>query len=177
MPPETIKRIALIGPESSGKTTLAGQLAEHYKTIWVPEYAREYMEKLNRAYTADDILIIAKEQLRIEEELISKANKLLFIDTEFIIAKIWCEDIFGSCPEWILNNIEEKKYDLYLLTEPDLEWKHDPVRENPYRREYFFELYLKEIKSGNFNYEIISGTGDRLPNAINAVEKFLNKKE
>ena len=174
MLPEKIKRIALIGPESSGKTTLSKRLAEQYKTLWVPEYARDYVKTLNRPYTADDILIIAKEQLKAEEQLLLKANKLLFIDTEFIIAKIWCEDIFGFCPLWITEKLEEKKYDLYLLTKPDLPWEQDPVRENSKRRDYFFNLYLDEIEKRKFNYEIISGSEeDRFSNAVHAVEKFL----
>jgi NadR type nicotinamide-nucleotide adenylyltransferase len=172
--PEKIKRIALIGPESSGKTTLSKRLAEQYKTLWVPEHARDYVKKLNRPYTADDILIIAKEQLKVEEQLLLNANKLLFIDTELIIAKIWCEDKFGFCPEWISGKSEEKKYDLYLLTKPDLPWEQDPVRENSNRRDYFFNLYLDEIETRKFNYEVISGSGEvRFRNAVYAVENFL----
>jgi NadR type nicotinamide-nucleotide adenylyltransferase len=169
-----IKRIALIGPESSGKTTLSTQLAAHYKTCWVPEFARAYVEKLNRPYTADDILFTAKEQLKAEEEMIQASHKLLFADTELIIAKTWCEDVFGFCPEWIAERIGKKSYGLYLLTKPDLSWAKDPVRENPNRREYFFNLYLNEIETRKFNYEIISGNGEeRFHNAVKAVEKFL----
>lgn len=174
MPEKAIKRIALTGPESSGKTTLCKQLAAHYKTLWVPEFARGYMEKLNRPYTSDDILFAAKEQLKAEEEMISTSNKLLFVDTELIIAKTWCEDVFGFCPGWIAERIEKKSYGLYLLAEPDLPWEKDPVRENPNRREYFFNLYLNEIETRRFNYEIISGNGEeRFHNAVKAVEKFL----
>lgn len=169
-----IKRIALLGPESSGKTMLCKQLAAHFKTLWVPEFSREFMEKLNRPYNSDDILFTAKEQLKVEEELLLKANEFLFIDTELIIAKVWCEDVFGFCPEWIYEKIEEKKYDLYLLTKHDLPWEQDPVRENPNRRDYFFNLSLNELETRKFNFEIVSGSGgDRLRNAVKAVENFL----
>jgi NadR type nicotinamide-nucleotide adenylyltransferase len=175
MPTEKIIRIALMGPESSGKTTLAKSLAEHFNTIWIPEYAREYVENLNRPYTADDILFIAQKQLKSEEELLSKAKQLIFTDTELIIAKIWCEDVFDFCPQWILEKIEEKRYDLFLLTKPDLPWIHDPVRENAHRREYFYDLYLKELEERNFTYEIISGNDDqRFQNAVKAVKQFLD---
>jgi NadR type nicotinamide-nucleotide adenylyltransferase len=169
-----IKRIALIGPESSGKTTLCRQLANYFNTHWVPEYARSYIENLNRAYTSDDILLIAKEQFKTEESLMQTANNLLFTDTEFINAKVWCEDVFGFCPDWILRKVTEKKYDLFLLTKPDLPWEKDAVRENPNRRDYFYELYLKEIETRNFNYKIISGSGEeRFQNAVMAVKSFL----
>ena len=173
MRPEKINRIALIGPESSGKSTLCKLLAKHFKTQWVPEYAREYIEKLNRPYNSDDILLIAKEQMKIEDKMLLKANKFLFADTELIVAKVWCEDVFGFYPDWMEEKIEERKYNLYLLTKPDLPWENDPVRENPNRRDYFFDLYLNEIRKRKFNYEIISGTGDqRFLNAVNAIEKF-----
>ena len=169
---EKIKRIALIGPESSGKSTLCELLATHYKTLWIPEYAREYIEKLNRPYTAADILHSAQEQLKMEEERMLTASKFLFADTELIVAKVWCEDVFHFCHPWIAATIEEKKYDLYLLTKPDLIWEKDAVRENPNRRDYFFNLYLNELEERGFNYEIIGGAGEeRLRNAIGAVEK------
>lgn len=168
--PEKIKRIALIGPESSGKTTLSKLLAEHFNTVWVPEYSREYVEKLNRPYTSDDILFMAKEQLAMENSFLAKANKFIFSDTELINAKIWCEDVFGICPAWIDEKIEEKKYDFYLLTKPDLVWQPDPVRENPHRREYFFDLYKKELDKRNYNYTILAGSGKlRFNRAVAAV--------
>lgn len=174
MTDKEIKRIALIGPESSGKTTLCRQLANYFNTHWVPEYARSYIENLNRAYTSDDILLIAKEQFKIEESLTQTANNFLFTDTEFINAKVWCEDVFGFCPDWISAKIRENKYDLFLLTKPDLPWEKDAVRENPNRRDYFYELYLKEIKTRNFNYKIISGSREeRFQNALIAVKSFL----
>jgi NadR type nicotinamide-nucleotide adenylyltransferase len=174
MIPEKIKRIAFIGPESSGKTTLCKQLADYYKTFWVAEYSREYMEQLNRPYTLEDILLISKKQLENEQELLMKSNNLLFADTELINSKVWCEDKFEYCPEWISEKIEEKKYDLYLLTKPDLPWQPDPVRENPTRRDYFYNLYLKELQTRKFNYEIIAGEGDtRFNNAVKAVDEFL----
>jgi len=174
MTDKEIKRIALIGPESSGKTTLCRQLAGYFNTRWVPEYARSYIENLNRAYTADDILLIAKEQFKTEESLIQTANTFLFTDTEFINAKVWCEDVFGFCPGWISAKIAEKKYDLFLLTTPDLPWEKDAVRENPDRRDYFYELYLKELETRNFSCKIISGSGEeRFQNAVRAVKSFL----
>ena len=172
MPELKIKRIAVLGPESTGKTYLCKELAEYFKTVWVPEYARTYVEQLGRKYNSDDILKIAQEQFKQEEQLISKAKTFLFTDTEFIISKTWCEDVFKFCHEWILEKIESHQYDLYLLTSPDLQWQTDPVRENKDRRDYFFNLYLKELANRNFDFEIISGTGnDRTASAIAAVKR------
>ena len=171
-PGESIRRIALIGPESTGKTTLAQELAAHYHTLWVPELAREYIAQLTRAYTIEDIILIAKQQLQHEYDLAEKASRFLFSDTELIISKVWCEDVFHTCPSWIEEQLHKTTYDLYLLTSPDLPWEHDPVRENPHRREYFFDLYKRYLDEMELPYSVITGNGDaRLENAIGVIER------
>jgi NadR type nicotinamide-nucleotide adenylyltransferase len=168
-----IRRIAILGAESTGKTTLARSLALRFKTVWVPEYAREYMTMHTGEYTDRDIVEIAKHQLQEEDQLSSRANQVLFADTELIIAKVWCEDVFSFCPPWIAEQLEQHRYDLYLLTANDLPWVADPVRVNPQRRDYFFNLYKKEMERLGFPYEIISGRYEaRLLSAINAVKKY-----
>lgn len=169
-----IKRIALIGPESTGKTTLCEQLAAHYKTVWVSEYARGYVEKFNRPYTIQDVELCAKRQLEQEDKFLQRANQYIFSDTELIVSKVWSEDVFKSCPDWMEKEILKRKYDLYLLTFPDLPFKEDPVRENQHRRAYFFELYQSELERRNFSFEIVTGIGEvRLENALKAIQ---NKK-
>ncbi|MGQ0828617.1 MAG: AAA family ATPase [Bacteroidota bacterium] len=168
----SIIRIALIGPESTAKTTLSENLANHYKTVLVKEYAREYLSNLHRKYNINDILTIAKEQLKHEQQLLLQANKFIFVDTELILAKVWCEDLFNTCPDWILKNILNYQYDLYLLTFPDIPWEEDPLRENPHRRELLFNWYEKELKKINANYAIIKGVGrSRLDNCISIIEE------
>ena len=165
-----IFRVALIGPESTGKTTLCIELAKHFNTCWVPEFAREYISALNHPYTKEDIIHCAEKQLESEEHLQSKAHKILFSDTELIVCKVWLLDAFGECPEWIERKIMENKYDLYLLTTPDLPFIPDPVRENPHRRQYFFDWYKAELEKRKFRYEIIAGLRkDRLKKAIERV--------
>ena len=169
-----LKRIALIGPECTAKSTLSEELANHYKTVWVAEYARIYLSNINRKYNLEDIITIAKHQLEEEEQLISQANKFLFVDTELIINKVWCIDVFNTCPDWIASTIIEKKYDLYLLTYPDLPWQEDALRENPRRREFLFNWYEQELKNIEANYSIIKGESKtRLQNCINAIEKLV----
>jgi NadR type nicotinamide-nucleotide adenylyltransferase len=170
---KTIKRIALTGPESTGKTTLCMQLAEHYKTVWVPEYARLFMHKLKREYNYDDVVHCARVQMKSEDEMMEQANQLLFCDTELINYKIWFDDKFQKVPDWLEGEIEKRKFDLYLLTSPDLPWVDESVRENPERGKYFFDLYLGELEKRNFPFRIISGTGDsRSTIAINLIDAF-----
>jgi NadR type nicotinamide-nucleotide adenylyltransferase len=169
-----IIRVAVTGPESTGKSMLAKQLAEHYNTQWVPEFAREYVGNLGREYTKEDILIIAKTQLINEEIAAEKANKILFCDTELIVTKIWSEHKYNSCDEWILENIGAHKYDLYLLCNIDLPWEADPQREHPHLREYLFDLYKKELEERHYDYCIISGTGElRMQCAVKAIDEIL----
>jgi len=167
------KKIAITGPESTGKSQLARQLAIHYNTIYVPEYAREYINILERPYNKQDILEIAKGQFAKEKELESKAKKYLFCDTELIVTKIWCEHKYGNCHEWILEMINKNNYDLFLLTDIDLPWQADPQREHPDLREYLFQLYKKELQKRNYNFEIVSGfDNQRIKNAIDIIDNY-----
>lgn len=167
---DKIFRVALIGPESTGKTFLCMKLAEHFNTLWVPEFARSYIENLDRSYTKDDVLHCAAMQLKLEDDTASKATKILFSDTEMINYKIWLEDVYDHCPDWIENEIRTRTYDHFLLTNYDIPFVDDPVRENADRRKYFFELYKTELDKRRFNYSIISGKEkDRLEQGIAAV--------
>ncbi len=133
---EAIKKFVVIGPESTGKSTLCGQLAEHYKTIWIPEYAREYLEKNGTEYSFNDLLTIAKGQINLEDDLvqqsiISNHQSTIFIDTDMYVMKVWCEFVFNNCHNWILNRIAERSYHGYLLCNTDLPWVKDNLREYP----------------------------------------------
>lgn len=169
-----ITRIAIIGPESTGKSTLTKQLAEHFNDEWIPEYAREYVENLSNPYTYNDVIHIAETQLSQEQESVKKAKKILFLDTDLIITKIWLQVVYGNYPEWIDLEIQKAKRDLYLLCYHDLPWIDDPVRENPHLRNELFEAYKNEVIKNNFTYFVVKGKGDiRLNNAINEINKLL----
>jgi NadR type nicotinamide-nucleotide adenylyltransferase len=144
---ETIKKIVVIGPESTGKSTLCKNLSEHYNTLWVPEFAREYLEKNGTEYAFEDLLTIAKGQIDLEEKISNQVSSIgspyLFIDTDMYVMKVWSEFVFNKCDNWILNRIAERKYGLYLLCDIDLDWIEDPLREYPDKntREKLYHFY------------------------------------
>ena len=169
-----IRRIVVTGPESTGKTELAQALAEKLNSIWVPEYARQYVENLNRPYDYDDVVQIAQYQVAQEAEYALKIGKgLIIFDTWLIITKVWLDLVFGKCPEWVFDHIRSTKIDLFLVCDTDLPWVADQVRENGgEKRKELFHLYCNEIRAFGFNYEIVSGFGDeRTANAMKALSK------
>ena len=170
-------KIAILGPESTGKSELAKALATYYKGEWVPEYAREYVEKLGRKYNYDDVCHIAAIQLKEIDLFENKTQSdFVFFDTELIITKIWFEYCFGEVPQFLTNAMEKPVFDFYLLCDYDLEWIPDPVREHGDDRAYFFNLYKAEIEKTQRPFSIVSGTGeDRVLNAIKAIENYLKR--
>ncbi len=172
---QEIKRIVIIGPESTGKTELAQYLATQFKTVYIPEYAREYVEKLKHHYTYDDVVLIAKKQIELEKKYALKANHILFFDTYLIITKVWFQVAFKKVPEWLDYTIRKSNIDLFLLCNTELPWIPDNVRENGGEmREKLFEMYKSEINYYGFNFSIISGTGSaRFENALKIVNNFL----
>ena len=170
-----IKKIAIVGPESSGKSTISAQLAAHYKTVWVPEYAREYCEKLTEPCTWEDEINMFYGQLEMEDKLLPVANKILICDTTFLTVKVWSEHTFGLSPQEVLDELLKRSYDLYLLMNIDLPWQQDPLRDFPHMREYFMEVWHKELNILDANYSMISGNDDeRFHNAVNVIDKYLS---
>jgi len=166
-----LKRIAIIGPESTGKSTLALQLANHFNTTWVPEYSREYLATIDREYNYDDVLKIAQGQLGNENRLALFAENYLFVDTELIINKVWCEFKWHTCHQWILDRLKDHHYDLYLLSYFDIPWVYDPLRENPTIREELFDVYREQLGSYSANFRVVKGIGEeRLKNALSLIE-------
>ena len=148
-------KVGIIGPESTGKTTLARYLAERYHGVLVPEYAREYVEQLGRPYTREDVETIARHQIEQLQRLTTNDQRLYFFDTELIITKVWFEYKYGECPAWVEDALRRFPMDVYLLCYPDIEWQFDPVRENPDNREELFLHYEQEIQKLSIPYYII----------------------
>jgi NadR type nicotinamide-nucleotide adenylyltransferase len=171
-----ILKIAVVGPESTGKSTMSDYLAAHYHTIAVPEYARGYCEKLMDPCTWQDEINMFYGQLELENALLPQANKILICDTTFITVKIWSDEMFGQSPQEVLDELPKHPYDLYLLLNIDLPWQDDPLRNFPTKREHFMNVWYKELDALNARYVLISGTGDdRYQNAVKAVDEFLNR--
>ncbi len=169
-----ILKVVVTGPESTGKTRLASELALFFGTVWVPEYAREYISGLSHKYRYDDVESIAREQINQEKNLLPKANGILFYDTDLIVTKVWFKVVFGKYPEWIDSVIINSPADLYLVCDTDIPWVPDPVRENGGRmRDVLMGIYIDEIESAGSSWRKISGTGKvRTNNAIRVVKNF-----
>ena len=169
------KRILILGPESTGKSTLAEDLADYFGEPWVPEYAREYLEKLGREYSYEDMLEIGKGQVALEEEIAKGAEKHLFCDTDLRVIHIWSEHRFGKTDPWVLKQIAARTYDLILLTDTDLPWEPDPLREYPdlEMRDYFLDLYKKLAVKSGFPHFLISGDRKkRLKMAVKTISQL-----
>lgn len=170
-----IKKIAIVGPESTGKSTMSQLLAKHYKVSWVPEYARYYCENLIAPYTLQDEINMYYGQVALEDAiLVTTENDFIICDTTFVTVKIWSDEMLGETPQLVLDALPKRPYDLYLLMDIDLPWQDDPLRDFPNQREYFMEVWHKELKTLNANYKVISGLGDlRIQHAIEAIDEFL----
>ncbi|AMM51450.1 ATPase [Rufibacter sp. DG15C] len=169
-----MKKIAITGPESTGKSTLAAHLAAHFQAPWVPEYARHYIAELTRPYLAHDLDQILKGQLHRWKAAEASNPHLLILDTEALVMKIWSEHAYGQASSYILQELDKQQIDLYLLLNVDLPWEPDPQREHPHLRQYFYEWYKRELQQRNAPFVEISGTHHaRFQAAVHAVEQIL----
>lgn len=157
-----ILKIAITGPESSGKSILSEELAKHYNTSFAPEYAREFLEQTGGDYNYSDLIAIAKGQLRNEEIAMRQASNICFFDTDMLVLKVWAQFRYNKVPELIDSAFRKKSYDHYLLCKPDLNWEADAFRESPNQaeRDLLFEIYTDELDKIGVSYKVISGNGD-----------------
>lgn len=165
-----MNKIIITGPESSGKTTLSKQISKYFKIPLVKEYARTYIQELNRKYTESDLIKIAHKQYELE----TKKNTPLICDTDLITIKIWSEYRYKKCDNWILEKIKSQQQEnrTYFLCSPDIIWKQDPQRENPDNREELFTIYKKVLDSLKYNYYIIKGE-ERFDQCVNKIKKLI----
>lgn len=174
---QTIKKIVVIGPESTGKSTLCTQLAAHYNTTWCPEYARDYLLQNGIHYTYDDLLTIAYGQLALEDQYVQEAmaagKQHVFIDTDLYVMKVWCEFVYGKCHPEILSLIPQRSYTHYLFCNIDLPWVQDELREYPNEqpRRELYNMYKDILLNQPTPFTCINGGYEqRLQTAIAAVD-------
>ncbi|WP_298504097.1 ATP-binding protein [uncultured Maribacter sp.] len=179
--PSGVVKIVLFGPESTGKTTLSEQLARHYNTVWVPEYAREYLQhKWNeerKTCEPSDLLPIAEGQMKLENKLAKKASKVLICDTDLLETKVYSEAYYlGYCDPILDKYALENSYAIYFLTYIDIPWEKDDLRDKPNEREKMF-LYFKEtLEKYNRNFITLKGNKkERLSKAVEHIDKLLKK--
>ena len=195
-----VKKIVILGPESTGKSTLCELLAQYFGTQWCPEFAREYLMTNGKEYDFDDLLTIAKGQLALEDEYSAMVNNqwlkvdgskwvnaqtlstssnppLLFIDTDMYVMKVWAEYVFNKCHQFILNEIVSREYDLYILCDVDLPWVKDELREYPdeANRKELYYIYKDLLTNQHVPWVGIHGNyEERVQSAIDAVKQLVN---
>ncbi|MGV8945027.1 MAG: AAA family ATPase [Lutibacter sp.] len=178
-----IVKVVLFGPESSGKTTLSKLLARHYNTVWVPEYAREYLQNRwnNERKTCEisDMLPIAEGQMKLENELAIKADKILICDTDLLETKVYSEEFYdGSVDPGLEKAAVQNTYDLYLLTYIDTPWKKDDLRDRPEQRIEMFQAFENALKKYHRPYILLKGgKRNRLEIAVREIDKILKSRE
>jgi NadR type nicotinamide-nucleotide adenylyltransferase len=180
--PANIVKVVLFGPESTGKSTLSELLARHYNTVWVPEYAREYLQDKwnNQRKTCEqkDLIPIAIGQMGLENELAKKADKILICDTDLLETKVYSEEYYGGFVDPDLDRaVTESQYELYLLSYIDTPWEADDLRDRPTQREEMFRAFERALVNNQRPYVILKGkVKERMNTAVQAIDRILASK-
>lgn len=179
--PSTCLRVVIFGPESTGKTVLAEQLAVHFNTVWTPEFSRLYAEEKvanNETLSYNDVLPIAIGQMALENAMIKKANKVLICDTNLLETKVYSKFYYdGKCPEIVQKFALQHTYDLYFLTYIDLPWEADNIRDKPLERKEMFEAFEQALIKNKKRYVLLKGTiKERFDDAVNHIHQLIEKQ-
>lgn len=180
--PSNCVKVVIFGPESTGKTTLSRKLARYYNSVWVPEYAREYLQdKWNnerKTCEPEDLVPIAIGQMKLENELAKKTNTVLICDTDLLETKVYSEAYYSGTCDLILDKYAiENTYDLYFLTYIDVPWEADDLRDKPNERERMFKAFEDALKKYNRPYVLLKGgKRERLSTAVKYIDKLLAKR-
>ncbi len=181
--PSDVVKVVMFGPESTGKTTLSQQLARHYNSVWVPEYAREYLQNVwnneRRTCEQKDLIPIALGQMKLENDLAQKATDILFCDTDLLETKVYSKEYYGGYVDPLLDEAARRnQYDLYFLTYIDVPWEADDLRDRPNHRKEMFEAFKKALDEHNKDYIVLKGNKkERLQKAIKYVDELLELKD
>src|SRR5690606_26537383 len=179
--PSNCIKVVVFGPESTGKTTLSMELANHYNTVWVPEYARTYLQKkwdaTRKICEPEDLLPIAEGQMKLENTLAQETNSVLICDTDLLETKVYSEAYYlGYCDPILEKYALENTYDLYFLTYIDTPWELDDLRDKPNERESMFQAFESALITNNRPYVLLKGNKkERLETAVTYIDKLLTK--
>ncbi|MBK3393143.1 ATP-binding protein [Psychrobacter sp. M9-54-1] len=182
--PKSVFNVAILGAESTGKTTLCRDLAAHFGSPWVPEYMRTYLQAKwdNEQLTCtwDDLLPIAQGQIDLENKLAKQAaqlpdnNRYLFCDTSLFELMVYANWYYGDCPKALSQAALTHHYDLILLTEVDIPWVADDLRDSRHQREDISAYFASQLTLHNKDFQHIGGDrGQR----VQQVAKWLKKLE
>ena len=165
-------KIAVTGPESTGKSSICKIFGDKHDAIVVPEFARNWLEsRPNYRYTFEDVEWMAQEQFRLQSEALQGSSALVICDTDLLVFRIWMEMVFGTCPKWIETESERSTFDFTLLMDIDLAWEADPLREHPHLREELFFRYLNVLENSKRPFGIVSGTeSERYENSLSLLK-------
>jgi NadR type nicotinamide-nucleotide adenylyltransferase len=187
MSERSVTRVVVTGSESTGKTVLARELAEHFRTLWVPEFGREYAEQRGGILGMSDVEAIARGQIQLEDEYLRRLAPhlsadpalgsepaLLVLDTDLVSTTVYAEQYYGTCPPWIMNAARVRLGDLYLLLDVDLPWTADAIRDLPHARAEVHERFVRRLEEFAARTTVVQGSGpERLRRAINAIESVI----
>ncbi len=174
LPGAALLRVVLTGSECTGKSTLASELAEHYRTVWVPEQSRAYLDAKGAPLVSADVEAIARAVIAAEEEAVRRAARLLILDTDLLSTVVYSRHYYGDCPPWVEAAARERRGHLYLLHHPDVPWVPDGLqRDIPDRRDYMHALFREALEAGGARYVDVRGDWeerrDRARRAIDAL--------
>jgi NadR type nicotinamide-nucleotide adenylyltransferase len=170
-------RIVVTGSESTGKSTLAAEVAKHYGVEVVPEFVRSFAEQKGGVIEFSDHGVIARGQMALEDEYLSRASRLVVQDTDLLSTVVYCRHYFGRCPEWIETAAATRRPDLYLLCEIDVPWVADGVRDRGHMREEMQSLFEGAVKAAATPSALLGGTVEvRLTQAIRLIDELLESR-
>ena len=170
-----MRKVVVIGPESTGKSTLCEDLAHFFKINFLKEFSRTYLELNGAKYEFEDVIKMAKGQIKAQNEFFDSSQSIQILDTDLYVYKVWIEEIFQKEIPFVEANIKESTCDLYLLCDTDLPWEYDEFREHsdPKDRIRLFERYAELLKNNNENFLVIQGDRkSRLEKSITAIQKI-----
>jgi nicotinamide riboside kinase len=172
-----IARVVITGSECTGKTTLSQSLAERVGALWIPEYARAYAESVARPLAEADVALIARGQIAIEDAHLVTTPSLVVQDTDLISTVVYARHYYGACPEWIVDAAHNRLASLYLISDIDIPWVGDSVRDRPLERELVDSLFRKTLTDLGASVCLLSGLGaNRLHNALKLIGDWSSRR-